>query len=297
MRDHWGSSSVKSQWCGDWQLEGEVKWKLRPSSGSPPAHPVLGQRVSGGPREQTGDYAVRAQEPSGRLTKPSTSFGPGLEEQWISPLSVSLWPNSSGHLSGLQSVRCGLPIWAAWGDLGPVWLDAWLPQGWQLGRVWEPGHEGAANWNLPPLKGLGPWRVKVVSWDFALSYQDRKYHLSGRGLLEHCYLTITWPQEQRIWRQEQRSNHAHLSPFAFKGNCWNFSVIFQFLGYEPPISLYETVTNLSLFQPVMFLYSLTSLCSRHMDLRFGNNNTISVNKNALEMSRLSFLYQHNSMSF
>ena len=159
-----------------------------------------------GPGNRLETILCRSPEPSLRLTKPSTSLGPGLEEQWTSPPSVSLWPNSSGHLSGLQSMRCGFPIWADRGDLGPVWLDAWLPRGWQLGRVWEPGHEGAANWNLSPLKGLGPWRVKVVSWDFALSCQDRKEHLSGRDLLEHCYLTMTWPQEQRIWPQEVWKN-------------------------------------------------------------------------------------------
>ena len=54
------------------------------------------------------------------------------------PLSLSLRPTSSGQLSGSQSVRPGLPIWAAWeteDQLGRMPGS----QGWQLGRMWEPG--------------------------------------------------------------------------------------------------------------------------------------------------------------
>ena len=42
--------------------------------------------------------------------------------------------------SGLRSLR------ASW------ILGAWLPQWWQLGRVWGPGPERVTNWDLPPLR-------------------------------------------------------------------------------------------------------------------------------------------------
>ena len=42
--------------------------------------------------------------------------------------------------SGLRSLR------ASW------ILGAWLPQWWQLGRVWGPGPERATNWDVPPLR-------------------------------------------------------------------------------------------------------------------------------------------------
>ena len=71
-------------------------------------------------------FFYRAPEgPIGLLLRPSTNLGPGLEP--------------------------GLPIWVSWGDWGPVGLGAWLPQRWLLGRMWEPGPERAANWDLPPI--------------------------------------------------------------------------------------------------------------------------------------------------
>ena len=66
------------------------------------------------------------------------------------PLSLSLRPTSSGQLSGSQSVRPGLPIWAAWGDWRPVRKDAWL-SGMTAGQDVGTWPEGAANWDLSPL--------------------------------------------------------------------------------------------------------------------------------------------------
>ena len=44
------------------------------------------------------------------------------------------------------------------------------------------------------------------------------------------------------------NNHTLPSLFVFKGPGQKLSVILEFLGHEPPISLYEPLINLSLFQ-------------------------------------------------
>ena len=82
-----------------------------------------------GPRNRLGTTSYRA---SALAQRPSTSLALGFEAGVNLSPSLSLWPNSSSCLSGLQSVRTGLPLWVAWGDWGPVGLGVWLSQGWQL---------------------------------------------------------------------------------------------------------------------------------------------------------------------
>ena len=84
-----------------------------------------------------GTTSCSAPEP---LLMPSSSLGPGLEERWASPPSLSLQPTSRDHIPGRQSLRTGLLTWTAWGDR--TYWTSWLHEGWELGRVWEPCPEG-----------------------------------------------------------------------------------------------------------------------------------------------------------
>ena len=158
----WWSSS------GDWhkrQIQAFSWW----ASSLPRLGPE-GQLAS--PGNRLGTTSCRAPELS--LRPLPLALAQPLRQQWTSPPSLSLQPNSSGHLCELQSERSGLPTWVAWANWGPVGLDAWLPQGWQLGRMWEPGPERATNWDLPPLSQDWGFGVQVVPWDFVFSCQDRE---------------------------------------------------------------------------------------------------------------------------
>ena len=76
-----------------------IRWKgrFRPSPGGPPAHPALGQQVNWRTQGTDGTMSCRAPE---RSLRPSTSLGPDLEEQWTSPPSLSLLPNSTAICLG-----------------------------------------------------------------------------------------------------------------------------------------------------------------------------------------------------
>ena len=64
-------------------MESEVTGRFRPSPGGPPAYPGLGEWVRWRVQGQTGGCV-----PALSL-RPSTSCGPGLEEQCLSPVPVS----------------------------------------------------------------------------------------------------------------------------------------------------------------------------------------------------------------
>ena len=118
-----------------------------------------------------GTTCCSAPEPS---LWPSNSLGWSFKKQCTSPPSLSLRPTSSGLFSGSQSVRTGLPIWMPWGHWGSIVVDACLHQGWQLGRVWEPGIEGAVDWDLLPLKqdwDIAEWKLCLET---SLSCWDRE---------------------------------------------------------------------------------------------------------------------------
>ena len=142
------------------------------------------------------------------------------------------------------------PIGAASGDGRPLGLDAWLPQAWQQGRLWEPGPEGAATWALCPLSrdwDLGGWKLCLGTLLFLVRTENTVH------LVKIYRNIITWPRpdlknKESDTEKSATTNHAHPSPFAFKGTCWKFSVTLRFLGDEPPHSSCESVVKLSLFQ-------------------------------------------------
>ena len=58
---------------------------------------------------------------------------------------------------------------------------------------------------------------------------------TGRDLQEHPFLTMTWPQEQRLWQWEFCNNWPCLClRFCRKGVCWKLSESLEFFRHEPP---------------------------------------------------------------
>ena len=126
---------------------------------------------------------------------------------------------------------------------GQSGLGAWFPQGRQLGRMWEPGPEGAANWALPPLRqdqDLGGWKLCLGTLPF-LVRTENNIHLVE---VYRNIVTRPWPD----LKKSATTNHASPSPFALKGACWKLSVTLGFLGHEHS----SPCRNLPLFQTLTF---------------------------------------------
>ena len=99
----------------------------------------------------------------------------------------------------------------------------------------------------------------------------------GRGFQEHHYLTMTWPQEKRIWHQESLQQLTMPSlTLPIKGLCWKLSGSLRFFRHEPPTSLLRPVKNLSLSQTLTFCYCLVSPRIKHRDLHFHNKTTLTT---------------------
>ena len=172
--------TVKKGVLGKWLRKGGVvviSWKLREEvvSGILLEGLEITQPWTVGeldvPGNRLGTTSCSASQPS---LRPSNNLGTGVEEQWTSPSSLSVQTTSSGLFLGVSHWELvSSPEQPE--DTGPVVLGAWLHQGWELGRMWEPCPEGAAKWDLFLLNQ--DFKMKVVPWDFALSWQgknDRK---------------------------------------------------------------------------------------------------------------------------
>ena len=138
MRNHWRSDWRKGHvwWAsgGAWSKRPIQAFSWRPSSS-------LSLGPAGeleGPGNRLGTMSCKAPEPSPR---PPTSHGPGLKEQWTSPLSLSLWPNSNGRLPDL------------WDLVSPFgWPEETEDQlGWMSGSLGDDSWEGCGNLALKEL--------------------------------------------------------------------------------------------------------------------------------------------------
>lgn len=97
-----------------------------------------------------------------------------LRQQWTSPPCPPQWTRRSGSLPGLQSVRPGPIVWAAWGACGSV--GSWAP-----GCLSDDSGAGSGNFSLRGLPTeiclllarIEPWRGKVVTWPYPFC-QTRK---------------------------------------------------------------------------------------------------------------------------
>lgn len=136
------------------------------------------------------------------------------------PTSASSWEQPSGWdtfcgtcLLPHPPVPCHMGNLGAW---GPVILGAWLPQQWQLSRVWGPCPGGATRGGWLYLSRTRPWRGK--------SFLETFPFLSGqritlvRDLQE--YVTWPWPDLQNEGSDTKiftTTPHASLSSLLEKG--------------------------------------------------------------------------------
>ena len=158
---------------------------------------------AGGPRDRLRAVSHWAPEPS---PWPSTGRAQALKQQWTSALSLPPRPNGGGSLHGSRSEEPGLD---GLRSLRAGWvLGALLPQWWWLGRVWEPGPEGAASWDLSFQPGLGTGgrtqtgcRMDAPGQDNwpapGQDTQDTRPHTGGQD--NPLLLARAWTSEGESW--------------------------------------------------------------------------------------------------
>ena len=141
------------------------------------------------PRNRLGMTSCSAPEPS---LRPSSSLGPGLEERWISPPSLSLQPTSSGHLPGPQSLKTGLLTWTAWWDR-TFWVGWLAPSRTRAGQ-----NVGTLPWRSCQMRSVSAFSGRDISrWKLCLetlASLDRARMIEYKThLVEIDRNIITWP--------------------------------------------------------------------------------------------------------
>ena len=141
------------------------------------------------PGNRLGTTSFSDSEPSRR---PSTSLGPGLEEWWTSPPSLSLQSTTSGHLSGSQSMRTGLLTWTAWGDRAH-WVGCLAPSRMRAGK-----NVGTLPWKSCQMRSVSAYPGWDISrWKLCLETlpsPDRARMTEYNIHLVEIYRNImTWP--------------------------------------------------------------------------------------------------------
>ena len=172
-----------------------------------------------------------------RWPRSPTGQAQALRKLWHTPpipISASSWqhPSAWDTFCGTcplphPPVPCHMGNLGAWGPFG---LGAWLPQQWQLSRVWGPGPEGTASWARPLLSRTRPWRGK--------SFLKTCPFMSGQRitLVRDLQERVTWPPEQGIWHWDFYNHSSCPSlPSPWKGFSWEFEM---FLIHKPPLSLH-----------------------------------------------------------
>ena len=117
--------------------------------------------------------------------RPSTSLVPVLEAAG----NRSPFPVSVTYCLGRTLWDLVCPIWVTWEDWRPAELGTWLPQQWQLGRMWESGPKGAANCNPPSQRqdwDLGGLKLCLKTLPFFVRTENKSC------AVENHKNTITW---------------------------------------------------------------------------------------------------------
>ena len=157
-------------------------------------------------RPQAGRWAgeeARHREQAGGCVLPGpralAKVGPALEL----PVNLSPIPNINGSLPGARSLVHGL---CHLRSLRTSWvLNPWLPQQQQLGRVWVCGPREPAEIGLLSARTWTSEGESCASGPCPF-LSEQGIILLGGSLQEHHYLTMSWPQGQRIWPQEVCNN-------------------------------------------------------------------------------------------
>ena len=134
--------------------------------------------------------------------------------------------------------------------------------GWMPGSLREDSWAGCGNLALKELpteicnplsqdSDFGGWKLCLGILPFLVRTENNIHLVEIYGNI----VTWPWPDLKNKGSDTKKSattNCAHPSPFAFEEICWKLSVTLGFLGHKSPISLHESVINLSLFQTLMF---------------------------------------------
>ena len=151
--------------------------------------------------------------------------------------------------------------------------------GWMPGSLRDDSWAGRGNLALKEVPAeicLLLARTGALGWKLCLGTLPFLVRIENNIYLVEIYRSMaTWPwpdlKNKGSDMKSATTNHAHPSPFAFKGTCWKLSVTLEFLGHQPLISLYESVTNLSLFQTLMLNIDGPHCASGIWACNFSNN--------------------------
>ena len=100
-------------------------------------------------------------------------------------------------MPGLPAVGPGLPR-RGLRSLRAPWAGQLAPSVRTAGQGGGPSAEGAADGDLPPLSQMGTFEGENCALGPCFFVRTGNKHSFGMDLQEHCYLTMTRPQEQRI---------------------------------------------------------------------------------------------------
>ena len=170
--EKWEKRQIQALFCRAWK--------------SPSLGPVGELEAPGNTLEMTSSSAP---EPS---LRPSSSLGPGLEERWTSPQSVSLQTTSSDHLPGPQSLRTVLLTWTAWG-YRTYWVGYLAPSSMRAGH--NVGNLPSRSCRMRSVSAYPGWDIS--SWKLCLETLpslDRARMTENNIHLVEIYRNImTWP--------------------------------------------------------------------------------------------------------
>ena len=199
--------------AGKWAKK-QIQAFFRRAWRSPSLRPV-GELEGTGNR--LGTTSCSALEPS---LRPSSSLGPGLEERWTSPPSLSLQPTSSGHFPGPQSLRTGLLTWTACGDR-TCWVGCLAPS-----RMRAVQNVGTLLWRSCQMRSVSAYpRWDITRWNLCLetlpSFDSARKTENNIHLVEIYSNIITWP-----WPNVKHKGYdTKKSVTTYHNSLWNFFVI------------------------------------------------------------------------
>ena len=177
-----------------------------------------------------------------------TGWAQGWRWWWTSPPSpLCDWLTAAICLAHSLWDLLPLPYLGSLKSLRVRWvLSALLPLWWQLGRVWGPGPEEDASWDLLPLSQA----LDLRGWKFCLGTLPFLVRTGTDIRLVEIYRNIiTWPwsdlkNKVSDIKKSVTANYTPPSPFLEKGLCWKLSGSVEALKHEPSISLHVWAQSL-----------------------------------------------------
>ena len=161
---------------------------------------------------------------------------PWGSNEWTSPSSLPLQPHGIGHLHGSQSVGPG-PSPPPFGQpeepegqLGPGHLVP-CKHGWQF-RVWGPGPEGTASWDLPPLSQDWTSEGESCAWGHGPFISEWRISLDGDLQEKGPDHDLTLKTKTVTPKMFANNSHTPLT-LTRKELCWELLGSLGILRHEP----------------------------------------------------------------